>query len=378
MRFELVLLKLESLMVNPGGNVRIEYKDSTKTDEAWKITDLSMDIEAVGLKTPLTVWFRDKTPEIVAGHRRHRALLRLRERNQQRYKELFKDGVPCNVLRDATEQEAMIYLADHGNELPLGDRFEVQLTANKLMDAGITREGLANSLRGLLDRVVGPLTGDRLKKVKALEEERHAAAEAKNTSKVASLEKEIRKEIGEARAGYCQHLQDVWRNPPIVLQALRYRATMELPDGVDFLPILSNGQINTLAKALDEDVKLSPEYSRRLPGPNWKKRWESIVESQKSRKPTEKTVRAKSMASKDIDAMAKTMASAGMKQVLGRAADAGNSTDIRGVDEMLYYAELVAKHDPDLWKQVVKRAGEIEKKLNQAAATEAAPGNKAA
>ena len=117
---------------------------------------------------------------------------------------------------------------------------------------------------------------------------------------------------------------------------------------------------------LDETTSIG-RYSKRLPGPNFLAAWESLCQADQNRSPA--TVRSKAMAGGKIRESASKYSSVGFRAICGL--HCGDNPDIEPVvrdsDELLYRAELVAKHDPGLWEAVVLASTKIESDLIAAA-----------
>jgi hypothetical protein len=342
--------------------------------ENYDTENMYADIRQNGLLTPIRVFQPNGNDQyqIICGNRRYAGIGLLQERDANRFTELFGDGIPVEVRVGITPEQAMVEVLDEGNSQPLSNRQELQYCADVLFEQGATDAEVSNKLQGLMERIMNPLSGARKKKIADLHEQVKAYRHIGNIIKADEAEKDIAKEIAEARRGCTQHLRNVWRCPQIVYWAEFLKHTGRRPDETPedvYLPDkLTVTQVTKLAKKLDQDIEESKDadqpYSKELPGPNFDQLWNELVENDKANKNKEPTKRKKSRSHDEISSQGLTATSNGMKQVCRFHAGEVEAIDFKSADALLFVAELVSKHDKKLWSKVQKRADEIKAELN--------------
>lgn len=357
-RVRSIFVSLASLTT--GQNVRLP--------NLYKVEPLADDIEANGLDTQIMVWQPTKdVTEIVRGHRRQKALELFFTRNPLGFAERFPKGIPCELRVGIDAKEAARLKIDHGNVLALSHDHEIQMAASMLFDAGANEMDVAVALRGLFEGSK-PMRGKNLLKVQAFE----AKLVEATALEAVEIQKEINKLIKAYHRGRVQNLKNVWRCPKVVSDARFYHACNQRPEGVEattYLPKAGTSEVTALWKALEKDLAILDEttsigrYSKRLPGPNFQAAWEALCKTDQEREP--KGPRSKSMSGSKIRESASGFSSVGFRALCGL--HCGDNPDVGPVvkesDELLYTAELVAKHDAALWEAVVEARKVIEQKL---------------
>jgi ParB/Sulfiredoxin domain len=344
----------------------------------YNVEAMADDIATNGLDTPIMVWQpQGKTGpiEVIRGHRRRKGLLAFKASNPEGFAEMFPKGIPCELRVGIDAKEAARLKVDHGNVLGLSDPHEIQMAASMLFDNGATELEVAVALRGLFEETK-PMRGKNLLKVQALE--------AKLPGATALEAEEIRKGISKIVKAYhrgrVQILKTVWRCPEIVTQARFFRACGVRPEGVaatTYLPTVTTAQAKTLEKAFAKDLEIRDDrtgvsrYSKRLPGPNFAAAWEALCKEDQEETPD--TPKKKALSGKAIRESAGGYNSVGFRAVCGL--HCGDTPDVgqavKEADELLYTAELVAKHDTSLWEAVVEARKVIEQRIIAEARAEA-------
>lgn len=371
--------------------------DNVRLPGGQDIVDLAHDIGANGLQVRIEVAspYKDNgVPEgqylTMRGHRRREALHYLKDHEPNIFEAKFGKGVPVTVFSGLTEHEILDRKVDHGNELALGNMFEVLLSAIMLFTASFTEKSVAMKLSGLLNRL-NPMKPGKKKKIQELEAKK---AEAKGDEAI-KLGKEI-EEINLAyRRGSVQLLHNFYRLPRKVTAAYFRKCTgsMEGCDKVglgEFTKVpmpqsITTSQVTGLFKALKDDLDVKEngvsKFGKRQPGPNFNAKWDEIIAADIEKAANPDDPRPKAMSGNDMKkelddgkyssklARMVTAHHTGSKEVSGK--------DIATQDLIAYYAELIAENDGDEWDVIVDKAKaieavEIEKAASKEPATAAA------
>ena len=368
MKFKLVYVAITSLIL--GFNVRIPGRA--------KIEELFQDIHDNGLQVPPTAYETKAGPEIIAGHLRTECLNRLYDEHPARFKELFPDGVPINMIEGITYEQAQDLKVDHGNENPLLDPMEAQLCANLLFDSGKTEQQVAVRLAGMMDRLK-PMKADKRKELLQKEADLALYIEAGKTDLVVSKQQEIDKFKLDYRKGWIQNMKAAWRCPHVVLATLYAKSTGEAnwPDNLGlstprdtYLPLtLQIDEVKRLWTAFSQDLEIVVDgkkpYNKRIPGPNFNARWTTVVDKAKKKETEEPTVRTKAFSKTELEddeakwnsQFAKMLAAHHRREV---------TVDVnllKAHDDMAYFAEIVADRAPKAWEDMVLLAKGLEKEI---------------
>lgn len=354
--------------------------DNVRLPGSLNIEGLKADIEENGLLTPITVFELEKGDHLVIrGHRRTTSLQQIFAGNPKRFKKLFPKGVPVTVLKGISQEEAELMKVDDSQYQPLTDPFEIQLCANKLFafknaqyPNGLTEREVALRMAGILDRIY-PMKATKKKKAEELKAD-IALAQAKGLVEVVKTKtKELNDLIFEYRRGKMQNCHEAFRCPDIVMSALQYKATGNLPDGWNkkvYLPATLNyGHVKKLWTEFKKDLQLDAEkkgslkYNKRSPGPNFLSKWNEICEELKADETAPKTTRAMAMSAKAMKEQ-KWFSTFGSKLTAQHGGDKEvNPDDLTNLDLIAYYAEIIAERAPKEWDELVKLATGLEKEM---------------
>lgn len=342
------------------------------------VPELQADIQENGLKEP--VWLFEAKPksfEIIRGHLRHEAIGNIARTEPTRFKELFGKGVEAIVLRDITYQQAQTEKIDHGNENPLVNTMEAQLCANLLFDAGQTEAAVATQLAGLMNRLK-PMKADKRKELQTLRDDIALYQETGKFDNIAEKEKAIAQLLLDYRKGWIQNMKAIWRCPNIVMATMWLKATGERNwgnrlnievDDKTYLPHrLQVAQVgNKLWPAFKKDLQIQVDgkcpYNKRVPGPNFNEVWDDICAKSKAKDEEPDTPRAKAYGKAELEADGQKWLS-GLAKLMCRhhARDAEvDPNQLKALDEVAYFAEIVAERAPDVWAETLTLAKNLEK-----------------
>jgi hypothetical protein len=362
------LQNIEFSRVVLGENPRIPSKEH--------IEELADDIEANGWQEPCTGLLNSKTQEvrILRGTRRTKANTVILDRNPERFLELYpNNAVPVYVMTDLSEDEIVETIIDHGQIQGLHDPMELQLAANMLFRIGRTERQVVTKLSGLLD-IHTPMKSDVRKEWLEKLEGVKIAREAGKFDWALQLHNEAEIFQFNNRRGKIQNINNAFRCPDVVMQALWLKATGEYHEDTSAdlqksMPrTLTYAHVASLYKAFKEDLKEDEEglVTKAQPGELFWAKWAEVgdkIQKAAKEKADGKT-RAKAMAAGDMmkDVEAAIWSSKGFRALTRyHAGDkkAESKDVIQEMDRMLAAAEIVADGDSDLWADVVKTADAI-------------------
>jgi hypothetical protein len=345
----------------------ITMGDNPRLPTTLDLPPLVQSISDVGLLEPLTVWIPNgdnNIVEVIKGHRRCMALQELSDHNPKRFKELFPEGIPTFVRENITAKEATVLKLDHGAQVSLSHPHELQMSANQLFGHKATQAEVANLLRPLIDKISPPPA----KKRQEFTELQEAIDEAKDAKGRAKAEKALYERIAEYHRGRVQNLFDVYRCPDIVEAALYFKACGERRKGYEkeYLPALTQKQVNSLWKGFSEDLKITeegvPTFNSERPGPEFTAKWSEICKAEQEKEP--KTPKAKAMSANDMKSEIGTRwASKGFCKLTNWH---GGDKTVEGLDEhdKAYHGlDLVITYAPELAAMVVEESEKIKKQL---------------
>jgi len=367
--FKLVYMAVTALIL--GFNVRIPGRA--------KIEELYQDIYENGLQVPISAYQMDADAEVIAGHLRTQCVLRLYEEDRARYEELFPNGMPVNIIEGVTYEQAQELKVDHGNENPLLDPMEAQLCADLLFDNHKTEMQVAVKLAGLLDRLK-PMKANRKKELTRLQEDLKLYNETGKFEQAADKQKEIDEFLLKYHKGRIQNMKAVWRCPHIVKATLWYKSTGEhdwpenlglSTDRETYLPIgLAIDDVKRLSTEFDKDLELVVDgkkiYNKRIPGPNFNARWETIIKRSQDNEGKEPTVRQKAFAKTELEEDEKLWTSQLAKSLAQhhrRDPECVDLNTLKSYDQIAYFAEILAERAPDEWAEAIQLAQGLEKEL---------------
>ena len=331
---------------------------------------LKQSISDNGLLEPITVWEPngDGAREVIKGHRRTMALVQLADENPKRFKELFPEGIPAFIRENITAKEATVLKLDHGGQLSLSHPYELQMSANQLFAHKATQAEVANLLRPLIDKI-SPPPANKKQEFSELQEGIDTASDAKARSKA---EKALYERIADYHRGRVQGLFDIYRCPALVDAALYFKACGIRRKGFEepeYLPSLTQKQVNSLWKEFSEDLKIEedgvPKYNAERPGPNFVKKWDEICKAEKSKEPA--VPKAKSMSATDMkEEIGTRWASAGFCKLTKWHSGDKAVDGLDGLDKAYHGLDLVMKYSLDLAAMVAEEAVKIKKQLIEA------------
>ena len=343
--------------------------------------ELYQDIKANGLKQHMMVFGVGDLYEIIQGHLRSKALDRLMEEEPARFKELFPNGtVECTVLSDISPEMAQLEKLDHGQENPLTNPMEVQLSMNFLFDAGYKEVDVAVQLAGVMNRV-SPMKATTRKEIEQLNRDVEMYQKEGRSADVEEKLKKIGQLTLDYRKGKIQNAKAIWRCPHIVMATMWYKATGgernwegQLDINIDektYLP--TQLQVAQVAKTLwpafklDLDILVNgkPKYNKRVPGSNFNEAWNKICEKSVERENAPETVRAKAYSKDELKADEEKWLSAGFRLICRshrRETDVDPAT-LTALDKVAYVAEIISERDPAAWKEAVALAEGLEKEI---------------
>jgi len=340
--------------------------------------ELYQDIRENGLKTnPEVVGVGDKY-EVIKGHLRTESVDRLKTEEPGRFKELFPNGtIQCLVLSDITYEEAQLEKLDHGQENPLTNPMEVQLSMNFLFDAGKTEAQIAVQLSGLMN-LVSPMKANKKKEYDQLVRDIEMYRESGRFGDVAEKERQATQLLLDYRKGKIQNCKAIWKSPHLVMATMWYKATggernwgdqldLDIADDI-YLPAAL--QVDAVKKKLEpafakdlaiKELGVCP-FNKRVPGPNFNAAWDEICTKSKEAESADKPVRAKAFGKADLEADEAKWLSAGFSMLcaLHRRDPEVNTTTLAELDKTAYFAELVKERGGDEWTQFVALAKNLE------------------
>ncbi len=355
---------------------RLVLGENPRIPSMEHIEELADDIEANGWQEPCTGLLNKKTQEvrILRGTRRTKANALILERNPKRFLELYPDNaVPVYVMKDLSDDEIVETIIDHGQIQGLRDPMELQLAANMLFRIGRTERQVVTKLSGLLE-IHTPMKSDIRKEWLEKLEGVKIAREAGKFDWALQLQNEAEIFQFNNRRGKIQNINNAFRCPDVVMQALWLKATGEYhvdtsADLQKTMPrTLTYAHVATLYKAFKDDLSADEEglITKAQPGELFWAKWSEIgekIQKAADEKLSGKT-RAKAMAAgdmmKDVDTAiwsskafrALTLYHAGDKK-------AESKDVIQAMDKAAAAAEIVADGDPDLWTNVLEMADAI-------------------
>jgi hypothetical protein len=316
----------------------------------------------MGLEVPIHIrGFKDrKTFDLLRGDRRTKALKIVRKEYPDAFEKHFAKGIPCIIHMDISDEEAIEITNDHGQTLSLSNEFEIYLTVEGYFRVGLSERQALFRIQTLLDHVM-PIKTKAGAELKELKEKLENASK----STLAERVKEYEERYFKARRGVMQRYSRIYKNPPIVKDAVEYKWLKTMPEGYEEgseLPFLTDTDLRILSKTFIDEVNEgttgegAPVISKNNPGPKWNEKWAD-------------TVRAKSVSDDKKDGPRKSMSRADIVKPLEdgqldskymvdvvRYHGADKEVDGKAVlvaDQLLAVVEVVQKKDPDLWSDCV-------------------------
>jgi hypothetical protein len=350
-----------------GQNVRIAARMAIDT--------LLESIASIGLNTPIWVWKVGEVFEVLRGHRRLTAIRRIENERPSSFAAHFGNGIPCVVIGGISSAEALALKVDHGNEMPLGDGYELQLCANLLFASGATEEAVILSLSGLMD-IISPMKAARLSELNDIRKLEAEALKAGEKLLAGLKHDEADKLVSEYRRGMVQGLHNAFRCPNIVMAALAKRAGEDVPEEykTEYLPSLTTGDIKGLWKCHNQDMTIlesgRPKYSQSRVGPAFRQAWEKLVLQEQANEGKAKEPKPKSMPAteilKDLKEGLKLRSELACRLAGYHAGQKEEATVLSTLDAKSYVGDLVSTYNAELWVMVTEEAAKIEKGLIEA------------
>jgi len=352
----------------------LELGDNVRLPKNLNIVEMFNDLEAVGLKNPITALkgAKDKPHRVLQGTRRTLGLRMLFENNPERFQELFGEkGIPVILVSGLSEEEIVDMIVDHGQVKGLTDPMELQLACNMLFKAGKTEKQVVITLSGLLESFQ-PLKPEVRQEWEAKVSRAKKAREAGDYEWANQLQNEAEIFLFNARRGNIQNRHNAFRCPDVVHWALWLKATGEHhPDCSEDLKktmprSLTYSHVNALYKAFKADIDADSEgkVTKAAPGKMFWAKWSEICKSiqQAAKEKAEGQTRPKAMAAGDImqDVDERIWQSKGFRMLsMYHAGQEIQKHLLMEQDKIAETAEIVADGDPDLWADVIKTAKSI-------------------
>ena len=139
---------MENIQLIPFERLRVS-KYNVRTHVDWdEVEKLYNSIKVNGLLQPLVVIPSEDFYDIIIGKRRFFALKLLRERDPERFEELFGGGVPCVVKRGISPREAVIMSLTENIQRQSIDREELSQAIVRLRrEFGLSPEEISKSVQ---------------------------------------------------------------------------------------------------------------------------------------------------------------------------------------------------------------------------------------
>jgi hypothetical protein len=370
------MLSLEEITV--GHNVRPE-------NEYGDMFALQQSVIEQGLHQPLVIWQETitevgkKAKEIInhllCGYRRVKVLKAIKEQDLPIYEIHFPQGIPCIVYTGLTKEEADVIKADDADSKHApSSEYALQLAANVHFAQGKSEKTVMIRCMGLLKEP--PATKAAKLVLLRIDREKALAANALGVVKV--LDDQILEELFVCHRGRMQRLSHVYRCPPQVLACLHKAAVGTNPEGFEemVLPMLKSEDPAKLWKAHEADCKIKDEvgrnkYTALCTGPAFKAAWDAIITRNKEADEKKATgePNAKAMSAKDMTKQLtdnKWMSTIGQQITESHIDSKKTLPDLANLDFNAYMAEIVQRHDPVAWAEVVKNAKCLLKDISDA------------
>jgi hypothetical protein len=314
---------------------------------------------------------------MIRGHLRLLCLDRLKTEEQARFLELFPGGkVEVVLISDITYEQAQVEKIDHGNENPLMNTMEAQLCAGLLFDNGLTESQVATQLAGLMNRIK-PMKADKRKELDLLKKDIITYEETGRFDDIPEKKRQIAQLQLDYRKGWIQNMKAIHRCPHLVMATMWLKATgernwkgtltIEIAEKVYLPSRLQVDQAkNKLWPAFKKDLAISVNgacpYNKRVPGPNFNEAWDAICDKSKERESEPETVRAKAYSKEELTTDSEKYDSQGFKMLCSfhRRDPEVDPNRLKELDQVAYFAEIVAEGSPDEWKQFLALAKNLE------------------
>lgn len=368
------------------------YAENERLPHLLQLEELAEDFETNGIQKTTVVVREHKVNgkvvrDVLQGNRRTMAFSLFKKNKPEVYKKLFPQGIKCEVYDDLTDEEAVRIHADHGNNVSLRDRMELQLAANNLFAIGAKEAEIVTSLAGVMD-AVSPMDAANRAELEKLKRTLRAAKTEGDQKYILECEREVDNFIKKFRHGLYQGLQRAYENAQIVMESLYRNATNIKRKGWEDqeMPIhLSQGQVYTLHKAFLKDLKKDSAYTKLKPGPEFRSAWEKILVKSKEKEAKKASGdtgdKVQRMSTKDIkDEIEKgqwysTLAKGLLSRTVG-----DNEADIKTLNKLdmqAYQLEIVAEMAEAGDPSSIAFIGELESRAKEAIDADNASGQEA-
>lgn len=129
----------------------VNDRDRFESEETSKeVSELSKNIKANGLISPISVAAVDGEYVLTAGFKRHAAISEINEKSATTFKKLFKKGVPCTVVADTISDARVINIVENLQRSDIPAPARVAAVARLRDDDGMDDKQIAKSIsRGL-------------------------------------------------------------------------------------------------------------------------------------------------------------------------------------------------------------------------------------
>ena len=368
MKEELISVELKAIYA--GLNVRIP--GLAYVDELYE------DIKANGLKERPWVFATGKNLyEMIRGHLRLQVLDRLESEEPARFLELFPGSkIGVVLISDLTYEQAQVEKIDHGNENPLMHTMEAQLSANLLFSNNLTESQVATQLAGLMNRIK-PMKADKREELDLLRKDVTSYKETGRFDDIPLKEKQIAELQLNYRKGWIQNMKAIYRCPNVVMATMWFKATakrnwkgileIDIADDVYLPSRLQVDQAkNKLYPAFKKDLAISVSgacpYNKRVPGPNFNEVWDIICGKSKEKEDAPETVRAKAYSKEELKTDSEKYNSQGFTMLCEhhRRNPEVDPNRLKELDQIAYFAEIVAERTGEEWEQFQALAKNLE------------------
>ena len=344
--------------------------DNPRLPTNLEIAELSENIGNIGLLDPIHGWYpRKGVFELIRGHRRVDALIMLQEKQPDRFKELFPNGIRTVVYKDISKEQALLLKLDHAGQVPLKDPYELQMSATMMFNEGFTEAQVANQLKPLILKI-SPMPPSARSDLAKIEAKIMEAREKGDLTAVAVHTKEHEERVAKLYRGRMQGLHAVARCPDKVNAALYFKACGIKPKGFEEveLPKLTTDNVNALWKAHSTDLEAmgengAPKWNKSVTGPVFNEKWAEILqkESEASSKGAE-APREKAMSAKDMTQEVKDgkWQSVGFYKLTKHHSGDKSVEGLSVLDKNYRAMDLIEQYASDLFEMVITESAKIE------------------
>ena len=336
-------------------------------EEDLRVEELMHEIIAQeGLTDPPMVWkapaahihgqydinfYRTINPEwmIVKGHRRWMALRMLEIFDPAKYEELFPGGkVQCNVLETSDYGVVIQRKQDHAHVVGLTSAIDLMVNIDAGLKRKLTREGLIKAFYPIFDAVHGSTAhGERKINIAELRAEIDIAKAAGDDKEKARLKGLLVDQFVLQRQGLCQHYIRLCHGPTFLKWHWCHmqKVAIEVPEEYQYDPApksLTNAQVKELYNA--NSVVKGKAGNKEMPTDACIALFHKFARTEQQAKDIVLPEVPRFRGNKELNDIANTLSSEGGAEILCASVkmkDEGELPDLRRVDEMLHYMELI-------------------------------------